>query len=439
LARREYGERHPIVVQARITDAWSMIWNRDFAGGRRELERIDALIGVTRGAKSLEAAEWWLAWRSALEADASAADERLRAAQRAVELFGSIDARHPSLAVALANNGIEHIFREEFALARERYTQAAEAFRRGRQGDMGDLSLIELKLGQVHFALGDHAAAERAFAESYAISGGDSGGGAIPNWSVVAGYASFLHRRGERERARELFAGALRRLPATSTPVRREAVLQRAWGDVLLAEGRAQEALPLLQAAWDAAEQRAGAPDDTPRAALLLARAHAALGHADDARTLFRRALDEFARYAPGSMAEGGARVHWAAFLAQQGDAGAAQAEYQTVLDKAGARLFDAVPQAQLGLASLAQQRGELDAAWRWAEQARSSVERLTSGYDLRLQPQVWRTQARIALARGDRGAAADWAERALAASERYDGPDSPSVRAARELLALAR
>jgi serine/threonine protein kinase len=436
LARREYGERHPIVVQAMLIDVWSSNWNKDYVGARRQLAEIDALIGATRGARSLEAAEWWLARRSALETEPDAGGERLHAVQRAIDLFQALDPRHPSIAVALANAGNEHWQREELALARDRYTRAAEAFVRGRPGHTGDLVSIELKLGQINFELGDHAAAERAFASAYEKT---QRAGDISAWSLVAGYASFLHRRGERERAHDMFAAALKAVPAAPSTTGREASLQRAWGDALLAEGRPAEALPVLQAAWQAAQERPGTDQDMRRAALLLARAHAALGQSDETRALFRRALEDFARHAAGSMAEGAARVHWAAFLAQQGDAAAAQAEYRAVLDAAGSRLFEAVPRAHLGLATLAAARGDLDAAWSLAEQARAGAERLTAGHDVRLHAEVWRALAQLAQQRGDAAKAATWAERALAASARHDGADSGPARAARALLMAAQ
>jgi hypothetical protein len=436
LARREYGERHPIVVQARLIDAWASIWRRDHAGAQRQLAEIDTLIGATRGARSLEAAEWWLARRSALEAEPGASDERLRALQRAHDLFKAIDPRHPSIAVALANAGHEYWLREEQAQARERYAQAA-AFARGLGDNPSELPMIELKLGQLNEELGDHAAAERAFASAHAkVQQVDP---RLGGWAIAAGYAGFLHRRGERERAHAVFAAALKTLPATLSPAGREALLQRAWGEALLAEGRPAEALQALQAAWQSAQQRPGTDQDVRRAALPLARAHAALGDAAAAQPLFRRALDDLARYAPRSMAEGGARVHWADFLAAQGDATAAQAEYRAVLDAAGTRMFEAVPRARLGLTRLAAARGDLDAAEQLAAQARADAERLRVGHDVRLHPELWLMQARLALARGEAAAAARWAEQARDARLRYDGVDAPSARAAGEVLATAR
>jgi serine/threonine protein kinase/tetratricopeptide (TPR) repeat protein len=437
LARGHYGERHPVVIQARIVDVWASIWHKHFAAARRQLDEIDAVIGATRGARTLEAAEWWLARRSAFEVDAAGSSERMRSLQRALELFEALDPRHPSVAVTLANIGEELRRRGEFAAAREHYAQAAAAFERRRQvGGNGDLALIQLKLGQLSFELGDHAAAERAFADAHRT--GRHMLASTGPWAIAAGYGTFLHRRGERARAHELYAAALQTLPATTSRMAREAVLQRSWGEALLAEGRPAEALPVLRAAWQAAQTQPGSDEDPRRAALLLARAHAALGDADAARPLFRRALDDFARHEPGSLAECSARVHWAEFLAARGDTAAAQAELKAVLDVAGMRSTDAVPRAQLALARLAAARGEHDAARASAEQARTSAERLTTGHDVRLHPQIWRTLAQLALQRGDATAAAQWARRALTASEAYDGPAAASVRDARELLAAA-
>jgi tetratricopeptide (TPR) repeat protein len=436
LGRGHYGEGHPIVVQARLVDVWSSIWHKEHAGARRQLEEIDALIGASRGARSLEAAEWWLARSSALETQVGLGDERLQALRRAYALFESIDPGHPSAAVALANIGNELMQREAHADAREHYLRAAAAFARARQGHAGDLALIELRLGLLGFELGDHAAAERAFAEAHRkVVQTDP----QPSWAVVAGYAGFLHKRGERERALALFHEAVDKLPAAMSEAAREAPLQRTWGEALLAEGRARQALPVLQAAWQAAQQRPGTEADARRAALLLARAHAALGDAAAARPLFQRALDDFARRAPRSMAECAARAHWADFLFAQGDAAAAEAEFRRVLDIAGERLFEAVPRARLGLARLALARGDAGAASGLAELAHADTQRLQTGHDVRLHAEVWRTLARIALERGDGVGAARWAERALAASERHDGADAASVQEAHDLLARAR
>ncbi|HEX6363596.1 MAG TPA: serine/threonine-protein kinase, partial [Albitalea sp.] len=97
LARREYGERHPVVVQARIVDAWSSLWHRDYATATTQLEQIDALIGATRGARSLEAAEWWMAWAVSLDITPGAGPRRVQALQRALQLFEALDPSHASI------------------------------------------------------------------------------------------------------------------------------------------------------------------------------------------------------------------------------------------------------------------------------------------------------------------------------------------------------
>lgn len=437
LARKHYGERHPIVIQARLTDAWASIWQRDFATARRDLEDIDAVIGATRGTRSLEAAEWWLARRSAFEAEASAAELRLQSLQRALDLFQSLDPRHPSVVVTLANMGHELMQREEYAKARDRYAQAAAEFGRVRQGNIGDLALIELRLGRLGFYLGDYAAAERAFADAYRNS--ERMDGSVGRWSIAAGYAGFLHKRGERERARAIYDAVFPTLPATMSPSAREATLQRSWGEALLDEGRAQQALPVLRAAWQAVQYRPGAPDDLPRTALLLARAHAAQGEDDAARAMFRRALDDYAHHAPRSLAACSARVYWAEFLAVQGDVAAARAELEGVIEVVGSRATDVLPRAELALARLAAARADLHEASRLAERARASAERLTVGHDVRLHADIWRLLARLAQQHGDTAAATRWAERALAASELHDGVDAASAAEARALLAAAR
>jgi serine/threonine-protein kinase len=437
LARREYGERHPIVVQARLVEVWSTLWHRDHAAAATLLEHIDALIGATRGARSLEAAEWWMAHAISLEVAPGAGPRRVAALQRALGLFEALEPRHASIVPVLGNLGNEHLRAERFELARDRLQQAVRAFETVRRGDIGDVAVMQQKLARVHFHLGDAAAAEEAAREAYRKSARMPG--AVGHWNSAEAFGTLLHKRGDRERARALFADALATLPPTMSPMAREAPLQRGWGAALLAEGRPKDALPVLQAAWQASQTRPGAEEDPRRAALLLARAHAALGDSDAARPLFARAIDDLARLAPRSQEACEARVHWGEFLAAQGDAAAAQAEFRAVLDVAAGRLFEAVPRARLGLASLAATDGRLDEAWQAAEQARAEAERMTAGHDVRLHDAIWRTLSQLALQRGDAAAAAQWAEQALSASERHDGADAPSVRRARELLAAAR
>jgi tetratricopeptide (TPR) repeat protein len=437
LARREYGERHPIVVQARIVDVWSSLWHREYAAAAAHLAQIDALIGATRGTRSLEAAEWWMARAVSLDVTPGAGPRRVEALERALDLFGSLDPRNGSVVAVLGNLGNEHLRAERFETARERLQQAVQTFGNSRQGDVGDVAVIEQKLVRVHFQLGDAAAAEQAARDT--LSKARRMPGAVGHWNSAEAYGTLLHKRGERESAHAVFAEALATRPPAMSPMGREAALQRGWGAALLAEGRPREALPVLQAAWEAAQARPGAEEDPRRAALLLARAHAALGDGGQARPLFERALDDYARHAPRLQEACDARVHWGDFLAAQGDAASAHAEYLAVLEVAGTRLFEAVPRARLGLASLAAAQGRLDEAWAAAEQARAEAERMTAGHDARLHDAVWRLLAQLALQRGDAAAAAQWAEKALAASERHDGPDAPSVRRARELLATAR
>ncbi|WP_284619209.1 serine/threonine-protein kinase [Aquabacterium humicola] len=440
LARAHYGERHPLVIDALLTEAWSLIFSQQRDEARRRLDAIDALIGVRAGARSLQAAEWWLAQAQALQAVPGAGDERMRALQRAIELFGRLDADHPSYLAALANAGNEHLKRGEPAAARDRYLQALAAGRRQRQPEAGDLAMTQRNLALALHQLDDQTGAANAFREAERLS--RSAGVQLPtHWMVIDEYARFLHRRGEREAAFRLYDETLPLLPTPpgSGATGHDAMLLRSWGEALLAEGRAAQALPPLEAAYRVIVARPDREADRRHAAVLLARALAALGRGEEAQRLFREALDDYARHEPaGAVAACDARVRYAQWLADTGQSPAAAAEFDAVLRAAGERPIAAASLAQMGLAKIALARGDTASARRHGDQALQAAQQLRGAFDLRVQPEVWRDRAALALALGDRAQAQELAARALQASQRLDGESAAASRAARELMHAA-
>ena len=67
LARRLYGEHHPVVIEGAITEAWASIYTQHFSEANRELSHADALLHEAHLDQSALRGEWWLARDRALE------------------------------------------------------------------------------------------------------------------------------------------------------------------------------------------------------------------------------------------------------------------------------------------------------------------------------------------------------------------------------------
>ncbi|MFI4969782.1 MAG: hypothetical protein ACHP7D_06220 [Lysobacterales bacterium] len=82
---------------------------------------------------------------------------------------------------------------------------------------------------------------------------------------------------------------------------------------------------------------------------------------------------------------------------------------------------------AHAGLARVASATGDSEKALNESDLALTTLARVQSLYDVRLQPKIWLVHSGILLKRGDRAASLQWGHKALAAS-RYDDPASPAI-----------
>jgi len=427
LARRHYGPTHPTVIESRLIDAWGSIYTQDYPEANRILSEADALIRDGGHDDSVLRARWWLARGEALRTAGPL--ERLTALDRAVELFARVAPEDVDHAVALANSGSAHFARENYAESRQRTEAALDLFMNAKDRSDQDVAGTYANLARSLQHLGEFDAAERAYEQSAELTrktGGERGG---QHWRTVADHARLVHMRGERERAHRMF-DALLKLISPDWKLTTDNVLAREYyAERLAAEGRAVEAIPMLEVAERTYIERALREHDLRRVRQTLGDAYARANRAEDARRPLRMARDErMEKDAPDMSATLSARERWARFLLEQNEVDAAAAELRDIVRVAGSRALVPASLAHAGLAQLAVARRDAPAALKESRAALEILERVQGLYDVRAGPHVWRIHAAALALSGDAKGSSEWADRALAASRRYDAPSSPSV-----------
>jgi eukaryotic-like serine/threonine-protein kinase len=283
---------------------------------------------------------------------------------------------------------------------------------------------------------GDLAGAEADFARAEAQALRTARLDARIAWAPAANRARTAHLAGDLERAHELFAAVLKRLPAAASPGAAPEDLQALivweyWGERLAAEGRAEQAMPFLQAVVQRWQTQAPHDFALRRAQRHLADALARQGRHAEALALLRQSLDDFERAGhTGSQAYAATLERQGRVLLDSGDTPQAARAFNAALRAAATtpRWVHACL-AQAGLARVALRQGDKAAARERADAALHCWQQRTGFYDVRMQTYLWRVQAASAAASGDSAAAARWRARALEQARRTDHPDSITQR----------
>ncbi len=316
--------------------------------------------------------------------------------------------------------------------ARERNESAIAAMVKSPNRSDGDLAMIYANLARSLQQLGNFEGAEQAyeqFAELMRRTHGEQHGA---YWQGAADHARLVHLRGERERAHRMFDALFKQIPADWTTTTDNVVAREYYAERLAAEGRAAQAIDLLEAAERSYVERPLREYDVRRVRLTLGDAYDRVGRSADARRALKAARDErMEKDAADSIAVLGARERWARFLLSQGETEPAQAELVEIVRMAGERAIAPAALTRADLAQLAIARGDAATALEQSRAAMSTLDRITGLYDVRIGPRLWRIHAVALALSGDTKGAEDWNDRALAASRRYDDPSSPSVKLA--------
>jgi serine/threonine-protein kinase len=440
LARNLYGDTHPAIIAGLLEDVDHANERNDYARANAMLKQTDALITHAGLNDSVLRARWYvLRSITPLPDDDASGDGGDRALEHAADLYAKYAPADPGYVKALTTLGF-HALAQDPALAEPYFLRAIAVTQ--KSGSRNDALLQQFAypgLGQARESRGDYAGAQSAYAQAAELARKTYGETHSSTWVPAAEYAWRLHRNGEREQALKLFEHLLQIMPADWSRDSYAEYAREFYADRLAAEGRAAEAIPLLEAAQKFYLAHPSVPYELRRNRLILGDAYDRVGRSDDARTQIKTSLDErIAKDPPAHRTVLTARERWGRFLLEHGDAAGAEAEFREVLAKAQDRSLEAIALAHAGMARLALAHGDARQAIDANRRAMEIFDRVTGVRDVRSQPYLWLVQAQALRASGDDAGAREWAQRALDASRRYDDPAAPSIRAAEAAVQAA-
>jgi serine/threonine protein kinase len=441
LARKRYGELHPIVIADLIDDA-SDASNRDeFKLALQLLDRIDPLLHRAGLDESTLRARWWLVRSDALSSEFATQAERDAALHRAVDLYAEVAPESNGYVDALNSLGSEQSGQMNDVEAAKSFSRAIEIAERSPDRDDAGLQPLYGNLASALLYQGDFDGAEKAYAKVVGLARQTTGEQHHRYWVPAANYAAAVHQRGDRERAQKMFAELLPLLPEKPQPqqIYDAAFVREMYARCLVNEGRAQLAIPLLESVQQQYMQGQLYEFDLRRVNLILGDAYDQAGRADDARHTLEALLDEWsAKGAPDFYPVLSTRERWGRFLLGQGDLAGAETQFSEVVAEAHGRKLSPIVLAHGGLARLALTRGDAAAALDESTAAIDMFEHVDGFRNVRTGPYLWLIRAEALQRSGDSQRARDLAQRALDASRRYDDPAAASIRDAEAGLRAA-
>jgi tetratricopeptide (TPR) repeat protein len=440
LSRQAFGEDDLRTIDSAMDLAWHYGEHGQAADGLALVESMRVPILARHGAASLEWAEWLDVHGGLLGFMPGRIADSLNDAQRAVELLRTHFPTEREYVDALFSLSRSQEIAEQFEPALETAEAAKQAALAQQDFQGFDVSnyhrvkahVLEF-LGRADEAETEFAAAER---EEARLIGKDN-----PEYPILLDmHAHFRIMRGDRPGADALFAAAMtvgRHAARPNDGVRSA----RDYPDALVREGRAAEAVPLLQQllASMAQEQVAWPQEDLERRLrLTLGDALDQLGRAAEARAELLAGRNDWLRYGlPASEAVLGARERWARFLLDHGEFALAEAEFRAIMAARG-RQANSAPAAlaEAGLARLAMARGDAAGAARLSQSALDTLAATTREYDVRSRIEVWLARATVLRAQGDNAEAARLGAQAAEAAASWCAPEAALLRRARAAAA---
>lgn len=431
LTLQHFGPLHENVLNARVEAAVMAERRGDLAACRQALQDADAPIREAGQDRSELRAQWWLNRATCARDQADAVPQREAALAEALRLYEQVAPVSRGHVTVLAELATEHANQGRHAEAlatNQRAIALAETV-----PDRNDAELQTL-YGNVALSLqqtGDLAGAEAAFARSAEIAARTSGPQSRTAWVPASRRARTAHLTGAREKANALFADVLAVLPEGDTTDPDVLTVRETYAAMLCAEGRPAPAVPIL-------EQIEKVLSDSGTTEFMLRRVRRTLADAYDrngqwapARRQFELALADFEAHDPPSgQPMISMRERWGRFLLDRGELSAAQAQFERAVQDAKNPRWTHVALAQAGLARLALARGDLPQAASLSQQALATWDQLQGYKDVRMEPYLWRVRAAVLARRPETAAEARaLREKALAASQRYDAPESKTVK----------
>ena len=439
LARSLHGDLHPAVINALLDDASHANDRNDYVAALQFLQQADPLIRRAGLDRSAIRARWFLLRTGVMGHDETQAKTGAAALDSAIRLYAEVAPHDAGYVKALTNMGYR-AQREGGAAAEPWFRRAIAAAQ--TETDRDDVQLQQLTWPGLAAALefqGRYPEAEQAYQRSVELARRTYGETHSTYWVPAAEFASLVHRQGERERSHELFDALFRAIPQHWDKDSYAAYAREFYAECLVAEGRAQEAVPLLEASLHTYIARPSVEYELRRVRLTLGDAYDRAGRTDEARAMLESSLAErIAKDPPDGGTIRAARNRWGEFLLEHDDVVGAEAQFRLVLAAEHGRRLASFALAHGGLARVALQRGDTSGALAESLAAVDGFAQVTGRRDVRTGPTLWLSRSAALLRAGDAPGAREWAQRALDASRRYDDPSAASIRQAEAALGAA-
>ena len=437
IARRLYGAADPRVLNAALDLADFESHNLDFARAQAVLEGVRGPLLQTYGEDSIFYGAWLQVRAESLRSAADGRAEMLADLQAAVAIF----ARHPlepgaTLATIAYSNALFMLVKLQLdadqtskALAAVQTMGALHEAANPKSAAAHMSYLIELglcleRLGKLDAADAVYHAAQRQAEQVIGKHGGYY-------LNALMHRVTLADLRGDTARADALFHSPGADLShKTSLP-------ERTRGAALARDGRAAEAVALLEPALAQARRQARDEDTVRVTEGVLGDAYDQLGRTDDARRMLAAARDEWAsRGAPGAAASLAAEERWGRFLLDHGETAPAASSFKAVLAQSPPGPSAPAALAQAGAARVALAGGRIEEAEAASARAVDLLAALQVEYDVRIRIEIWSARAEALAAAGRLPAARDWAVKAISTADATCAAGTKDPRRAHALLA---
>jgi eukaryotic-like serine/threonine-protein kinase len=445
LARAHYGTAHPIVIEGLLDDADAACLRQDYVRAAALLKETDVLLRTSHQDGGVLRALWWKTRARSLEKDTDARDARSEALSRAIALYARLAPNSGDYASALSMASNEASMRSENVLAEGLNAQALEVAESAEPRDDMSIGTIMYNLAQKQVKLGRFEAADATYRRTEAQILKTTGESSYTYWMALASHARLIHLRGRREEAHALFAQMLKDIPPGWQLNTFDTVARDLYAQCLIAEGRAGEAIPLLETAYSIYVGRPVSDYGVREIRGELGDAYERVGRIEEARASLKMSRDEY-MVKEGLTSEYTLRslIRWGRFLLEHSKSGGtefadAETEMHAVINAAGTRAWIEPVQAHEMLARLAIARGDTQRALTEGRLALDLLEHVQGLYDIRVEPQVWLVYSEALLKAGDARGARSWAEKAAAASLQYDDAEADSIKRAKAAVLAAR
>jgi serine/threonine-protein kinase len=294
LARTHYGSAHPVVIEALLSEADSACARQDYARANALLAETDRSLNASAENRGLLRGDWWRVKARALSAVSHMGAERARALDNAVAIYERVAPRSNELASALNMISNSLTERGEHVKAKQVLERALKVRESATVRNEARIAELYVNLARKEEKLGDLDAADETYARAEAQIRSTVGERHATYWTACGYHARFLHMRGERQRADALFEQTLRVIPADWKTNTSDDWFREQYGSSLAAEGRATEAVPLLEAAHRRYLARPQFDYDVREVRRELGDAYDGAGRTAEARAMLKASRDEY-------------------------------------------------------------------------------------------------------------------------------------------------